>query len=281
MNGQKRTIIRNETPRLRSADNDGTRTINSFAVVPQATTNFGDIEVDVDGKVSLVRGITKGYDFTHFTSAASDFNQSSSGADAFTSQGWPYINSSSNWMGVMRAGTGSTSTGMSCWNTGSDLLAPGYGKAFSLEGLLSMEVLSSVSEEYQLWYGFANNLTNSSTPTSGVYFSYDRDGRSGDSVTHNWYAVTINGGVETATDTGVVAVPGVTQAGKRMKIVIALDGLSADFYIDGVSVATHTTNMPTGRMGYGGKILKSAGTTSVTAGWDWNIFSWSGSDDLS
>ena len=53
MNQQKRTIIRNETPKLRSADNDGSRTINSFAVVPEAATTYGDVTVNPDGSMSV------------------------------------------------------------------------------------------------------------------------------------------------------------------------------------------------------------------------------------
>lgn len=53
MNQQRRTIIRNETPKLKSADNDGTRTINSFAVVPEAATTYGDVTVNPDGSMSV------------------------------------------------------------------------------------------------------------------------------------------------------------------------------------------------------------------------------------
>ena len=53
MNQQRRTIIRNETPKLKSADNDGTRTINSFAVVPEAATAYGDVTVNPDGSMSV------------------------------------------------------------------------------------------------------------------------------------------------------------------------------------------------------------------------------------
>lgn len=55
----------------------------------------------------------------------------------------------------------------------------------------------------------------------------------------NWFAVTENGGTETATDTGVAA----SQTLRDFYIDVTATG-SVSFYIDNALEATHTTNIP-------------------------------------
>jgi hypothetical protein len=223
---------------------------------------------------------TKGHLFNHFNSGAASqmgFSSNTSGSGTAVAQGWEYVNTTNNWMGSIKVETGTTATGFASWHTGNNHLIFGQAHAFSVEGLIAVEVQSSASEEFTLWYGFADNVTSSTAPTRGAFFRYDR-AATGD---HNWRAVTRSGGVETVTDTGVAVTAGFTQTGVKLKVVVDLDGTEVRFYIADSLVATHTTNINTsGRHGYGGTILKSAGTTEVGAGWDWNDFWWSDADDL-
>ena len=82
-------------------------------------------------------------------------------------------------------------------------------------------------------FGLHGGIKASADPDNGIFFRASSNG--------NWFAVTRKATTETATDTGV------TQATsfKTFKIVTNSDGTSITFYIDGVSKATHTTNIPT------------------------------------
>lgn len=231
-----------------------------------------------DAKENLMIGVDRGTDFNHFIgSGASQMRKSSSlsGSGTTATQGWEWTNTTSNWLGAMKCETGTTSTGRAQFHTGNNLLIVG-SMAYAMETLISVEALSTVSEEYLVRWGFADNVTSATAPTRAVQFRYDR---LNDGV--NWQAVTRSGGVETVTDTGVAVTAGFTQAGQKLKFVCDADGSEVRFYIANSLVATHTTNINTAsRMGTIGQMIKSAGTTEVGTGWDWERFSWSTADDL-
>ena len=59
---------------------------------------------------------------------------------------------------------------------------------------------------------------------------------------------------------------------QRLSIEVNAAGTSVDFKIDGATVATHTTNIPTGNshiVTYGHQLIKSIGTNSRTVRVDW------------
>lgn len=220
---------------------------------------------------------TRGTTFNNFMGAGSSQmlkGSSTSGSGTTVAQGWEWVNTTNNWLGAIKCETGTTSTGRAQFHTGNNLLNFG-SMAYLLETVISVEALSTVSEEFTTWWGFADNVTGGTLPTRGVFFRYDRLNEG-----TNWQAVTRMGGTETATDTGIAVTAGFTQTGQRLKIVADADGGEIRFYIDGTLEATHTTNIPTSRLGTIGKMEKSAGTTEIGCGWNWERFSWSDTDDL-
>lgn len=93
-------------------------------------------------------------------------------------------------------------------------------------------------------------------PSDGIYFRQIAAG--------NWFAVTRVGAVETATDTGIVQ-----STTFRLFRIRCRAGI-VNFYIDGVLVATHTTNLVASTLPMGiamGHICTAApaGSTNVTA----------------
>ena len=87
---------------------------------------------------------------------------------------------------------------------------------------------ASLSSKLQI-IGYAESII---TPAVGIYFQATDTG--------NWQAVT-NDGTATTSDTGVAQ----ATTFKRFEYLINAAGTSVAFYIDGVLVATHTTNIPT------------------------------------
>jgi len=253
------------------------------AIAALTTTAFGRSLLEMADQAQLQDDSrntpSRGREFNHFNSGsatAMGLASSVSGSGAAAAQGWEYITTTNNWMGAVKVETGTTSTGFASWHTGNNHLIFGQDHQLVVEGLIAVEALSTVSEEFVLWFGFADNLTSSTLPTRGAFFRYDRLNEGA-----NWQCVTRSGGVETVTDSGVAVVAGFTQAGTKLEVNVNKAGGSVSFTIDDSKVATHTTNINTsGRQGYGGTILKSAGTTEVGAGWDWVEFSWSSDDDI-
>ena len=95
--------------------------------------------------------------------------------------------------------------------------------------------LSEATNEYIARFGFCD--TGIADINKGIYFLYDR-------LNHgiNWQCVTAtSAGVGTMTDTGVPVVSDWV----GLQINVNPTATSVEFLIDGVSVATHTTNIPT------------------------------------
>ncbi len=79
-----------------------------------------------------------------------------------------------------------------------------------------------------------------------------------------WQCLTSSGGVTTTTNTTVAPVAGTWT---KMKVSVNAAATSIDFIIDGVTVATHTTNIPTGtshQLATINYITKAVGTTERT-----------------
>lgn len=117
---------------------------------------------------------------------------------------------------------------------------------------------SDGTETYTTRYGF--NDGGSTTPGNGVdgaFFRYTHSVNGG-----RWECVTRSNSVETATDSGVA---GISASYQCLEIEVNAAGTSVNFRINGASVATNTTNIPTGASratGINMHIVKSAGTTA-------------------
>jgi len=175
------------------------------------------------------------------------------------------VGTSANAIGVSQMDTGTTATGRRALTSGLSSLVTTksrlrFGTRFALEQL------SSVTQTFTTEVGFIDS-TATGDATNGAYFRYT-DGTNGG----KWQCVTAAGGVRTSVDSGILA--DVNYHAFTVEINEA--GTSAVFAIDGVTVATISTNLPSGAVaqafGYGWKIEKSVGTTQVNQSIDWYYF---------
>jgi len=165
-----------------------------------------------------------------------------------------------NAFGINTLGMGTTTTGrasISGFSSGQpNTLLLGLGRC-RFQAKAAINVLSNGTETFTTRMGLIDSV--SGEPTDGCYFRYTHSVNTG-----KWEAVTRSNGTETATDTGVTVV---ADAWKRFEVDVNAAGTSVAFKIDGATVATNTTNIPTGAgryTSYGAAAIKSAGTTAMS-----------------
>lgn len=120
------------------------------------------------------------------------------------------------------------------------------------EWLVYITTLSNVTDTFGIAIGFGDTLS-AMAQANGVYFSYDQANST------FWRINTAASSVRTTTDTSVT----VTAAQwYHLKAIKASGSTTWTFYIDGVSVGTISTNVPTAAVGPLIVNAKSAGSTS-------------------
>lgn len=193
--------------------------------------------------------VSSHYDYFNDMVTVGDLSlQSASGGSAAANYG------SNDTTGVLLLNTGATASA----NARAVLLNANPAHAFAFDEETSYEFVASAStniaftatsgEEGFLTIGFIDSA-NQNDSTDGAFFRTSNGG--------NWYAVTVSGGTETATDTGVAA--STTYARFRVSVLDVSGTLTARFYIDGTLEATHTTNIPTdaNRFGFGAQAVRT------------------------
>lgn len=188
---------------------------------------------------------------------------------AGTGAGWAFTQYGSDnterAIGALEVQTGTTATGMSVLAKGSSSFSFGRGNTLKLRMRSALKNLSDAVERFTVYQGFGESI-GSVEHNFGAYFRYNDSVNAG-----RWQAVTRQGGVETATDTGVAA----DLLFSIFEIRVNSDATSVGFYINGTLVATHATNIPNGVSDYVGlnfKILKALGTTNRNFVMDWYDF---------
>lgn len=212
-------------------------------------------------------------DFTVAGVAQAGFSSSRGGTGSNVSQGWPFINTTSQVVGALMLETGTDSNSWASLHTWNNVLRLNNGAALSIECRTSVESLSTALLEYRYEFGFGNNWGTSTWPSDSCVFRYDRS-TYGD---NNWRAVVRRNGVETATDLGVTPVAGVASVMQVLRIEVDEDGATVRFYIDETLEHTETgANIPGSgdRMGFGWQAVKSvdAEGTEIDIGIDWYSF---------
>tara|TARA_R110002096_G_scaffold108964_2_gene238498 strand:+ start:7979 stop:9835 length:1857 start_codon:yes stop_codon:yes gene_type:complete len=207
-------------------------------------------------------------DFLSSGATQNGFSSSSSGTGAGTRQLWQFTSSSGgDSFGVIELGTGTTATGFISLNTGTNAFRLGEGKT-SFAARVCPWTLSTATDEYICKVGFSNDISTGGAGSDEVGFRYDRVG---DGI--NWRCITREGSNETDTDSGTVVLASSIGANMvSLSFEVNEAGTSVEFFIDGVSVATHTTNMPPNgqRLGYGIEMEASAYTSlEPRLGVDW------------
>lgn len=113
--------------------------------------------------------------------------------------------------------------------------------------------LSSATETYHIEAGFFDGLAG--TVNNAAYFTYTHGTNAG-----NWTCVTTAAGTSTSSDS-TIAVS--TTAYHRLEVCVNAAASQVQFFIDGVKVVTHSTNIPSGtgqRVGVAVNMRKSNGT---------------------
>jgi hypothetical protein len=122
----------------------------------------------------------------------------------------------------------STTNGSWQFGTGNEIRATSW--------IFGGPFISTALQRYTHRIGFFN-ITPPNAINNGVGFEYSDDQNGG-----RWQAIT-HDGVETSTDTGVTFA---VSTWYKMEFIINAAGTSVEFFIDDVSVATNTLNIPTG-----------------------------------
>ena len=239
------------------------------------TENTDDITLDVKfAKHPQNIYITEFDDF--YNAQVAQFLQvATSGTGAGIVQtGQPVFGGTDKRFGIKVYSTGTTTTGYA-GNYGI-YATPNFGNMadgdyIEFSTSIRIPTLSDGTNRFTFYAGFTDQTTGSEG-VDGAYFKYS-DSLSGG----NFQVVTSNNSTRTATSSGV-AVVAATDYILRVKVKNVGGTISADFYIDGVAVATNvTTNLPITSLRTTSMavfIVKSLGTTNRTFESDWVYFEW-------
>ena len=169
------------------------------------------------------------------------------------SLGWNAVAGEANHPGVMELQISTINTAEAIHKR-LDQFAGGNGELI-FEIALKLTTLSSSSERYIVTVGFGD-VTASGDQVDGAYFRYSDNLQSG-----NWERCTANNSTRTQQSTGVA----VTTSWTRLRVVMNSAGTQVDFYIDGTSAGSITTNIPTGAGREFGVLFKLEKTVGNTA----------------
>lgn len=199
------------------------------------------------------------------SSPGNDVQATNSGTGAATST---QATDNNGRIGLVRSTTGTTATGRTAVASGGSVVRTGGG-TWVYENSLNITTTSTVTERFQLALGFIDTYT-AANQVDGIYFLYDEGGVSTSSTASgNWQCVTVSNSTRTFTTTSTAVTQG-TWVTLRIEVNAAAN--SVVFKINGTTVATHTTNIPTGsgrETGFGWLLIKSIGTTARTVDFDY------------
>lgn len=164
--------------------------------------------------------------------------------------------------GVIQHSTGTTTTGRATWvSNNQNFFCLGSGEA-GWNVWVRLPTLSDGTNTYTYRVGFLDS--NTGEPTDGVYARYTHSVNSG-----AWQLVARSNGTESVTNTSVTVV---ANTGYDIRCDVNATGTSVNCSINGAAQTAMTTNIPTGStraLGAGSTLIKSLGTTALTAQLDW------------
>ena len=165
--------------------------------------------------------------------------------------------------GVLTLGTGTTATGRAgVGSNNTDAFVFGTRLHVLSTSVLIVSSLSTATERFAMEIGFLDNLGGA--PTNGAYFSYSDNANGG-----KWLCTCNTALGSTSVDSGITVAHSTWY---RLDIEVNATATSVVFKIDGSTVATITTNIPTTtseRVGVVVQQRKSVGTTARSSRCDY------------
>lgn len=176
------------------------------------------------------------------------------------------VSSQAGRCGILNLTTGTTTTGRAALSSSGTAIRLDGGVGV-FQASININTLSNATERYQLVIGYLDTVT-AAAQVDGCFVFYDESGTTnGGTASANWqYCASANSVRTTNASSVAVATGWVT-----VKVVVN-SSTSAEFFINGVSLGTITTNIPNGASrdtGFGILIIKSAGTTARTIDCDY------------
>lgn len=141
---------------------------------------------------------------------------------------------SSDHPGVWYVDTGTTTTTYASMFAGPTIIVG--GGALTYRTAIHLYRLADATNDYKAYIGLGDTFAAAGDQAYGIYFAYER------ASSANWRIKTASGGTITTTTTSTAVAANVWIV---LEIRVNADASSVEFFIDGVSVGTHTTNLPT------------------------------------
>lgn len=245
----------------------GTYVYRGIAAVTMNTTNLYWLRQDLEGSVNersrtfddLVAPLTT----SNTVQVPGSMLMTAVGTGVALTQA---LNNSATIVGEISVVSGTTATGFGgigdSWISvgtqpdGGGCIIPASNVDLDIEFRAQVPVLSTGAQEFAIIAGYSKQrAAGQVTPADGIFFQYDR------TTTVNWQFVCTTAGTATKVDSGVVITAGQYY---RLRFRAPAGDANVYAYVDGVLVATISTNVPRavllGLMCMG---FKSVGTTSV------------------
>jgi hypothetical protein len=176
--------------------------------------------------------------------------------------------------GIVAQHTGTNTAGWAAYITGqagdvssTSQMLLGNNNTWSYETDVEFPTLSNGTDTYTYRAGFIQS--SNSDGTNACFFRYTDNG--GASPNGLWQGVCRAANTE-STCTGASPVTVAINTWYRLDVIVNSGGTSTDFQVNGTDLCQVTNNIPTSAgqgLGFGGEIVKSAGTTDTTANVDY------------
>lgn len=165
------------------------------------------------------------------------------------------VSSGNNNLGVVEVAAGTTTAGVAGAALSVQSVLLGYGTYYG-EWRVSIPTLSTAGQQYVFYVGFIDDSSTTGDMGDSIYFEYRQ------ATDTHWRFATSTLGTRTKTNSATTVTAG---AWVTLGILVNAAATLATFFINGASVGTINTNIPTttgDTVGNGFKIVKNAGTTS-------------------
>lgn len=132
-----------------------------------------------------------------------------------------------------------------------------------MQTLVRIPALSSATQEFTFRWGLMSSVSGTGAPANACTIVYDR------ASSVNWRAVTTNASTSTTTSSAIAV-----SAGDWVYLEIFITANTSIVYkVNGTTIATHNTNIPTSTLGMAYKVAKTVGG-STTRNVDLDVFNY-------